>query len=285
MHSGKIKTQTVSTLTGRFQSEFAPEDESIPYRLVGSHEYMSALNAFVPLHEMSDAEEIQVYDKVIAEQPEFAFYSGILTRVGANREKVLSMLEMRDQFDREFKKSSLAWLIALARIEVGSTMAMYGNGKTPFTTMAPEGYGRDEYLQVLLDDLAAHLLALETDPSLKDVMDVGEKADSNTLAYLRRIKMVDEMLQTILQTNDPNLMAAAEEGRKKVKDIGKALVLKVELATRDETRQLSRDVSEDTRSFSKMTSVRRVKNCGVYRNCVKRFLENPDSFNREVSAR
>lgn len=224
-------TTTTKTVT-TYQSYFAPEDGTIPYRFVGSYEYLNAIDMFDRLVSMSTPEQIEVYDKLIESRKEFAFYSGILTQLGANAMAAKQSNPM--EFEQGFKKNSLAWLLALARVEIGATASMYGRSKTPFLDLAPGNrFGLEEYLSVLADDLNAHIHALATDQDLDDICKVNIKADSNTLAYLRRIKLVKDMLGAIQTAADGQYAYQAQRVRKELEKYEKKLVNKVLLATQN----------------------------------------------------
>ena len=70
------KTTTLSYL------QFAEADDTFPYRLVGSYEYGRSLDNLGELANSSTKEEIEVYDKLIAMNPEYSFYSGAASELG-----------------------------------------------------------------------------------------------------------------------------------------------------------------------------------------------------------
>lgn len=185
---------------------------------------------FDQLVSMSTPEQIEIYDKMIESRKEFAFYSGALSQLGADAMAAKQSKPM--EFERGFKKNSLAWLLALARVEIGATASMYGRSKTPFRDLAPaHGWGMDEYLAVLADDLNAHVNALATDPDLKAVSKVNVKADSRTLAYLRRVKLVKDMLGAIQSAAGEQYAFQSRRVRKELEKYEKSLVRKVLLST------------------------------------------------------
>ena len=184
---------------------------------------------------ISTPEQVEVYDKMIESRPEFAFYSGMLTQLGGDAIAAKQSKPMA--FEQSFKKNSLAWLLALARVEISATASMYGRSKTPFLDLVRNSnFGIEEYLSVLADDLNAHINALATDPDLKAVCKVNVKADSNTLAYLRRIKLVKDMLAAIQTAANDRYAYQARRVGKELEKYEKDLVRKVLLSTQNLSR-------------------------------------------------
>ncbi|NEU36378.1 hypothetical protein GN156_37670, partial [bacterium LRH843] len=61
---------------------------------------------------------------------------------------------------------------------------------------------------MLMDDVSAHIRGLQADPYLKKLK--SKTADSNTLAYLRRLKIVHDMLESIDSVGHPEISAMTE---------------------------------------------------------------------------
>jgi hypothetical protein len=183
---------------------------------------------------MSTPDQIEVYDKIIGSKSEFSFYSGVVSTMGLE-----GVAQLKSQnptgFEQGFKKNSLAWILALARVEVGSTVAMYGKTQTPFADMAPGQFGMREYLSVLFDDLSAHILALSTDEDLKRICKRTVEPDSQTLAYLRRLKLVGDMLKAVEATGNSDYAQRAKSIDREVGKYRKTLATKVLVATTDVT--------------------------------------------------
>ncbi len=205
----------------------------MPFRIVGSHEYLSVINQLVQLAESSSKEEIATYDKLIAEQDEFSFFSGMLLDHSRNRNypKKNKKLPAKDKF----KRRSLAWLLALARVEVGATVAMYGKMNSAFDFVAPDGFGREEYYQLLANDAADHINALKTDPLLNQMVADKSEVNSDTIAYLRRLRVVNDMLLASRGFNDQDFIRSANEYLQPVTMYAWRLAKKAEDATIDLT--------------------------------------------------
>jgi hypothetical protein len=192
-----VENTTTKTTAKTMMKQFAVTDGTIPFRFVGSYEYANALDSMNRLVNMSTSEELFVYDQVLNDRPEFAYFNGANTAF-----KLQPDLKTANPFDRSrfydsFQKKGLAWMMALARIELGATMSMYGNDKTPFESVANSRFDLGPYLEVLTDDVVAHMKSLAQEPGFEEVVRRNRKIDTWTLAYLRRIKMIRDMLSAL----------------------------------------------------------------------------------------
>lgn len=191
---------------------------------------MNAIDMLGRLASISTPEQIAVYDKIIQSKNEFSFYSGVVSKFG---DSIPAQARGQVGFDKSFKKNSMAWLLALARIEVAATSSVYGRSKKPFADMAPGNYGMNEYFAVLVDDLNAHVHALATDAGLKQICKLTVKADSNTLAYLRRLKLVNDMLKAVQVAGNPEFAYRAKAAERELNKYRRDLVTKVILVTQN----------------------------------------------------
>ena len=193
--------------------EFAGEDETFPYRLVGSYEYGTALINLGALVDSSTPEQIEVYDKLIGTKSEYSFYSGVVSSLGLDTD--FSSLEgesSSDDVESGYLKHSLAWMMALARVELGATMSMYGEGEDPFgqaVMIGGVGFGADEYLSILVDDVSAHLKAAQTDDSYAKSLNPKGKIDDSTLNHLRRTQLINDMLAKVISSQIPEIVVVA----------------------------------------------------------------------------
>ena len=217
LHSRDLEVTTTTTYEKRtrINSDFTAQDDSIPKRIVGSAEYVAALQNFEALVEASSAKQIEAYDRVIQQLPEFAFYSGFDSGLRQPRPAAVKLPEAQQDVDAtqapgtpgtpglsQYKKDTLAWLMALARVEINATRAMYTPGDGVFVSADPNMFGIEEYFHVLLDDVAVHMQSLKADADFqKAAKDSLKLANSKTIAYLRRLKLIKSML-----------MAAAHSG-------------------------------------------------------------------------
>lgn len=200
---------------------------------------------------MSTTEEIEVYDELIADRPEFSFYSGVVLNVGPIVNLKSADMAVRKEFENEFHRQSLTWLVALAKVEVNATTSMYGNGENAFSWKGNSTVGMQEYYQVLLDDVAAHLVAINTDQHLKKVADIKKPIQKDTVPYLIRLRLISNMLSAIYETNNPELIRLVDPYMKETNDSIESIVTKIYVQTAPGQYQ--------TRSFGKESGLSRVR--------------------------
>jgi hypothetical protein len=136
------------------------------------------------------------------------------------------------RFDELYKKRGLAWMLALAKVELGATVAAYTDSKTPFGVFAPTMFDREEFLQILLEDCIDHVQALDQEALFKQVMKMRGPANNETLAYLRRIKLIRDMLTALKKSEMPGLAAKIKPVEEKLARSQDALVAHVKASTK-----------------------------------------------------
>ena len=180
-----------------FQTYFQPTDKSIPYRLVGSYEYVNALDQLTRLIDESKTEEIKIYDRFLRDRAEFTFFNGVNAAFAEQPNLVKAEPQLRQQFRDEYMKKGLAWMMALARVELAATSSLYGEVEFPFEALVTSQFDAEPYVKILRDDVVAHMKSLAKEPGFKEVLRRARKADTWTLAYLRRIKLIRDMLKSL----------------------------------------------------------------------------------------
>jgi len=235
-HSRDVETEATREAERKFRydNDFAPQDDTIPPRIVGTHEYAAALTNLEKLVESSTPDEIAVYDKIISQLPEYVFYSGMAS--GVDQPESIDADPNGNGADAKtdqvtgnpFKKHSLAWLMGLARVELSATRSMYLPGDDWFVPTPALTFGLVEYYHVLLDDVAVHLQGLEADAKFKRAIKKSfEDANSDTLASLRRLKMISSMLIALEKSGAPMIADRATGFRKKVTGYTEVLIAQV----------------------------------------------------------
>ena len=185
-------------------------NKQLPNRLVGSLEYLNALGAFEQLQKSSTEAELAAYDHYLAKRPEFSFYNGANRQLEDRPDLTEANQLEKNQFDIKFKKEGLSWLMALARAELGATLSLHGKTKRPFEAVTNNEFDADAYVEVLTDDVAAHMKSLSLEPGFQKVTQRSHRADSWTLAYLKRIKLIKDMLQTLTTVGGPEVATKLE---------------------------------------------------------------------------
>lgn len=214
--------------------EFEEADNTFPYRLVGSYEYGTALTQLGELVQSSTDEQIAVYDKLIQSRPEYSFHSGVAMELGLGARFDSQNAPERKEMDDKYLKHSLAWMMALARVELGATISMYGDTDDPFGAVVGIGggeFGAKEYLSILLDDLAAHLKAAQMDVDYQKGLSLEEKVDESSLAHLRRTQLISDMLNKVVSSGDPEIISVTGPYAQMAQQMIDQLVEKITVAT------------------------------------------------------
>lgn len=243
------ESETTSTYTVRYREGISAADPTIPYRLVGTYEYDNAVKLLDALISSSTPEQIEVYNRFLEDRPEFTFYNG----ASLLDDRALATLDLkkdtvRVKFDDEFKKKGLAWMIALAKIELGATASCYGESKTPFALYPAKEYDYIPFLEIMFDDIVAHLKGLGADQDFKQVLKSHRVADTWTVAYLRRVKLIRDMIQVLKGTGDPGLLTRLAPYDQELKRYSNRLIENIQLYEIDHVEQFS-----DTRGSERNT--------------------------------
>lgn len=214
--SGTTTTKTTTTTT-RSLARVQKTDKSIPHRLVGTHEYKNSILAFGELLKLSSNEDLVAYDRLLEERPEFTFYNG--TNLVAGPTRRMRDFSGSDQvlFDNTYRKGGLAWMIALAKIELCATESLYGKSQKPFETFPLTPFDFEQYSNLLRDDASAHLKSLGLEPQFAEVTRANRPIDSMTLAYLRRLKLIRDMLTTL------QLVTKEHDGKQQIRSYDREL--------------------------------------------------------------
>jgi len=192
-----VETTTDTYITNTVNTRVADADETIPYRFVGSYEYRNALAAFEKLVSISTAEELAAYDKVLNERPEFTYFNGANALLAVPPNLKVANIAQRTNYYDTFRKQGLAWMMALAKVELSATASMYGKTNKPFQMLPTTQFDYAAYVQVLADDAVAHMRSLSQEAGFKEATRRGKKIDTWTIAYLRRLKLIRDMLSTL----------------------------------------------------------------------------------------
>ena len=172
-----------------------PNDSRMANRIVGFLEYRMALANFEALLSMVDEYELKAIDELVSEKEEFAVYTN-LSRLLELRPSSLS--EHRASENDNFKRRGFAWVIALARVEVGAIMASHTNVPRPFAIVGPGRYEAGAYLELILDGARTHYAALARDPNLRRMKRISPR-NTQVLAYSRRMVLALSMLRNAMQ--------------------------------------------------------------------------------------
>lgn len=184
-----------STYYEEYQRYIPPADRDYIYRIVGTYEYGYALDSLLKVVEQSTPEEISAFDQLIAEHKEFDIYIGLSDLFDKDR---ATLSGQNNSQPKERLKTGLAWMIALARVELSANVAAYTDVAGPFLTMGLNEFEYEEFRQILLDDLRSHILAMENylNRSRREMQETVWM-DRDLPKQQRRIKLIYAMLEAV----------------------------------------------------------------------------------------
>ena len=214
--------------------------------MVGTYEYSQALEHLQPLIASSTTEEIAIYDAILRDRPEFSFYGGMSRLPGMPQELQFPDRTARQKFDDEFLRQGLASMLALAKIELGATVSMYGQVQRPFEIYPPNNFDLATFLQLLADDAVAHMKSLAQEAGFKEVVRPSYKVDTWTLAYLRRLKLIRDMLDVLFKTGNPEVEYRMRPLDKELKKYTRRLIEQVYIQDLSVTLQNQQTTSGST---------------------------------------
>ncbi|MBW3598372.1 MAG: hypothetical protein KY475_14005 [Planctomycetes bacterium] len=179
---------------------------------MGWFEYTRALALLDPLLNSVNEAELQVIEQIVKDRDEFAVYTNLSRRLEAAPSS-LSELESQGPVERR----GLAWMMALARVELGAMAAGFTEHPRPFAMIAPSQYEAPAYLELLLDGARTHVLALRNDPAAQYYASMRGRSvtvreavygpsgqgtpqtaaanEQRALAYARRVVVADEFIK------------------------------------------------------------------------------------------
>ena len=161
-------------------------------RLVGFMEYGNALGNLDALIKMSSPEELKMLDDLVKQRDEFTVYTNLSRRV----QRGPSTLTEPDLDGDKFDRRGLAWITALARVELGSMLAAFTPARSPFESIAATPYDLPQYRELLLDGTRSHYGALLSDPQLIRISRASPATSGTAmLSYSRRLVLARSMLR------------------------------------------------------------------------------------------
>jgi hypothetical protein len=191
---------------GNASVRLASKEGNDALRVVGFGEYTRALQRLDKLVEDSTPEELSAYDELVKARDDLAVYANLSRRF---QQAPSSLAEPPRDASDKFERRGLAWVMALARVEVGATLAAFTDVKRPFEAIAGKGYDREAYGEMLLDGLRTHYLATAADDRARTI--IKRKPDAQTLNYVRRLDLVIAFQQAVAALLTPAFSTAQRQ--------------------------------------------------------------------------
>jgi hypothetical protein len=171
--------------------EVTGQDSREAARVVGFLEYGQALQHFDALVKKATTEELDTFEEIVRERDELTVYTNLSRRL---RHPPSSLDERSETESEGFQRRGLAWIMALARVELGAILAAFTYVPRPFEAVAATAYDVEPYQEMLQDGLRSHYWALCGDSSLPRVAQ-RFLPTQESLAYLRRFVVAQAFLR------------------------------------------------------------------------------------------
>jgi len=168
-------------------------------RLVGFYEYGNALADLDKLVGLASEDDMEVIDEIIADRHEFDVFLALpdsFTPETSSEVKVIKPAKASQVTGNEFRQSGLAWVTALARVELGAMLAAFTEFPSPFKDVTPESFDYRNAMQLLLEGVTGHYRGLSTSTKVKEKD--KNVAVENALTLSRRVRMARAMLAPLL---------------------------------------------------------------------------------------
>jgi hypothetical protein len=163
--------------------KFPKTNSKLVQRLVAYYEYQQALRRFGALLQRATPKDLKTIDEIIAERREFTIFTNLSRRLEKGKS---TLTEKPKKPGDNFKRQGLAWVVALARVEVAAMLAGFTRTKRPFEKVGATRFDLPAYGEMLLDGLRTHYWSLAADPRLRDVTR-GRLTLGQLLTYSRRL--------------------------------------------------------------------------------------------------
>ena len=180
-------------------AEISPLDPAYLFRIVGHFEYSHFIEHFEKLTKLSSKQELEQIDEYIKSRDEFAVYINLSRQSKCGP----SILDDKPQNTNDkFERRGLAWITALARIELAAMQTGFSDSGNAFKTDQLAGEELESYGTLLLDAIRSHYCGIgsqtdfwKTAPSELAELPYLKRA----LANARRIYVTLAMMNTYKQ--------------------------------------------------------------------------------------
>lgn len=138
-------------------------------------------------------EELEVVEQIIASRDEFSVFTN-LSRQFATGDSTLNEVPQNPQ--DTFHRRGLAWVMALARIELATMLVGFSDIKRPLTQIRPTPLELPAYLELLADAARCHNWSLFHDPVAKNPR-AAKLSDAQAVAYVRRVHLARSLIAAL----------------------------------------------------------------------------------------
>lgn len=188
-----------------------PQDPRLIHRIVGFHEYGTALTLLQDFVKRATEDELAAAEEIVKSRPEL----GVEINLSRHIQGTTFFAEPVTKGD-DFKRLGLAWVMGLARIELGAMLAGFSSVQHPFRAVVPTAFDKEAYSELLTDGMRTHYWSLKRDPVVKTYFKTGVPTD-HIVTYGRRVSVARHFIDAVREYFGGQMLAiqraelAAEE--------------------------------------------------------------------------
>lgn len=194
-----LPVESDDSIVASYQLDVRPQDAREVVRAVGYYEFGMALLNLEKLIASATREELAAFDALVKDRDEFSVFVNLSRKVP---HPPSSLDEEAERPGDNFERRGLAWVTALARIEVGAMLATFTEVREPFRSLAGTGFDHEAYAELIQDGMRSHYWALANDDNLPQV--VRKRPGQDILNYVRRLVMAQAFWQATFQVAADN---------------------------------------------------------------------------------
>jgi len=137
---------------------------------------------------------LKIADSILAESERFR----IDTNLSRSIEGPTRFAELPTSAKDDFRRTGLAWLTALARVELGAMLAGFTTIPRPFNVVTPTEFDQAQFGELLMDAYRTHFWTFRQDPAVKQFR-VRGMPFQELIPYGRRTQMIHRFREAALE--------------------------------------------------------------------------------------
>ncbi|MGI9518051.1 MAG: hypothetical protein ACR2NP_13440 [Pirellulaceae bacterium] len=193
-----VTSQTTRNSVTR-QLSLTEADIRAAWRVVGFLEYGNALDHLDSLISMADKDDLEAIEAIIGQRPEFAVYTTMPEQFPMDAESSRFDGDTgQNTLNSAGKRTGLAWVLALARVEFGAIIAGFTEHPDPYMFVTPEALDYRQSLHLLLEGVNGHYTNMQNAEQFGEFTKNSGNIKS-ALAFSRRVRIVRSMLSPLMK--------------------------------------------------------------------------------------
>ena len=182
-------------------TQVPPQDPRLIRRIVGFHEYATSLSMLDEFVKHATEQEMAAAEEIVRSRRELA----VETNLSRHIQGATFFAESAHDKD-DFRRVGLAWVMALARVEVGAMLAGFSSHHQPFKASQPTKFETEAFRELLSDGMRTHYWSLKNDPVIRSYLKTGVPPQ-HIITYGRRVSVARHFMQAVREFSRSQLLA------------------------------------------------------------------------------